>query len=111
MKIEKIKQKHKTDTRKWGQVTLEFTFCLVVVVLLMYGATKALRWVALDLSERRSAHDTLLSTPICGSIRCDESWKYINFTNWDDGSNNSPLNQLDEGFYKSKRMGLVFNQW
>jgi len=79
-----------------AQSTIEFTFCLVIVVLLAYGVMKAFRWVGLDLAERRATHDGTLTVPI------DEKW-----TNEEEG----PLKQLSPGFYRAKKMGLVFNEW
>jgi len=79
-----------------AQSAIEFTFCMVIVTLLAYGVMKAFRWVGLDLAERRAAHDGIITAPI------DEGWG-----DFEDG----PLKQLSPGFYRRKKMGLVFNEW
>jgi len=43
-----------------GQVMLEFTFCMIVVLLMIYGVTKAFLWAGLDLAERNIAHESML---------------------------------------------------
>jgi hypothetical protein len=43
-----------------GQVIIEFTFCLIIVLLMIYGVTKVFFWAGRDLVERRKAHDELL---------------------------------------------------
>lgn len=44
-----------------GQVVIEFTFCLIIVLLMIYGVTKVFFWAGRDLVERRKAHDALLT--------------------------------------------------
>jgi hypothetical protein len=45
-----------------AQVMLEFMFCALVVALMLWGTMRVLRWVGLDLSARRAAHDDMLTT-------------------------------------------------
>lgn len=43
-----------------GQVTLEFTFAMIMVVFLALGMIWAFKWSGNDLIERRKAHETSL---------------------------------------------------
>ena len=79
-----------------AQTTIEFTFCMIIVLLLLYGTIRAFMWVGVDLAERRMAHDSTLTVPI------DEHW-----TSDADG----PLKQLTPDFYATQGMNLVFNGW
>ena len=50
-----------------GQVILEFTFCMIVILLMIYGVAKVFIWSGGDLVARRIAHDQVLTgapTPI-----------------------------------------------
>ena len=47
-----------------GQVIIEFTFCLVIVLLMIYGVTKVFIWAGRDLVERRKAHDEILTSDV-----------------------------------------------
>ena len=65
---------------RWaGQVILEFTFCMVVVLLMIYGVIKVFFWTSRDLVERRKAHDDKLFNAAL-----------------------SPLDQVNPDFYTSK---------
>ena len=86
--------KHKT-----AQVTLEFTFSMILVLLLMYGVIRVLTWASLTLAERRVAHEQSLTK------RTDvESWRNIY-------TDPSPLLQLEPEFYTANKLRLVFNSW
>ena len=50
--------------QKQGQSTIEFTFAMMVTLILVYALVMVLRWAGLDLAERRFAHDKLLTTSI-----------------------------------------------
>lgn len=50
--------KQKILKLKIGQITLEFLFCMVVVLLMIYGIIYVFRWTGVDLAQRRIAHDT-----------------------------------------------------
>ena len=78
-----------------GQVILEFTFCLIVVLLLIYAVMKAFKWAGVDLVERRMAHDQGLTQTVPD--------------NWHVRQVDGPLRQLDPEFYKAKKMGLIVN--
>jgi len=84
---------------KRAQVTLEFTFSMVLVLLLMYGVVRVMGWLSLTLAERRVAHEHSLT------LRTDvENWKDIY-------KDPSPLLQLQPEFYATNKLKLVFNSW
>ena len=82
---------------KAAQVTLEFTFSMVLVLLLMYGVIRVLTWISLTLAERRVAHDHSLT-----SQAVLDDWRT---------PNDSPLRQLQPEFYATNKLRLVFNSW
>ena len=88
-------QKH-TIKKTSAQVTLEYTFCIVIILLLIYGAILVLRWAGVSLANRRIAHEATLTNSI------SEGWIIF-----DDG----PLKQLQTNFHSMTPMNLVFNGW
>ena len=90
------KQKLKQQDNKYlaGQVMLEFTFCMAVVLLMLFSLIMVLRWVRVDLAERRRSHDESI---VRGSP--------------DDGVTNRmiPMEQLDPFFYRPIRMNAVWD--
>ncbi len=85
--------------RRWGQVTLEFAFAMVVVILLMYAIIQVMSWIATSLAQRRVSGDSSLT-----SITDVENWNDIY-------TDPSPLSQLQPEFYSPKKLKLVFNAW
>lgn len=82
-----------------GQALMEFAFCMIVVLLMMYGTMMVFRWAGLDLAERRMAHDRMLTIDV----------------NEDYGGSGGgpppetgPLKQLDSYFYKPIGMNAVW---
>jgi len=47
--------------RHRGQSTIEFTFGMVILGLIIYGLVQCFRWVMLDLTERRVDHERVLT--------------------------------------------------
>ena len=43
-----------------GQVMLEFTFCMIVIMIMIFGITKVFFWTGNDLATRRISHDDRL---------------------------------------------------
>jgi len=43
-----------------GQVILEFTFCMIVILIMIYGVIKVFHWTGKDIVKRRIAHDAAL---------------------------------------------------
>lgn len=94
-----MNSKIKNNKRSLAQVTIEFTFCMIIIVLLMYALVKAFRWAGMDLAERRAANDQIFVTNI------NENWEQAKI------NTEGPGRQLVSDFYRTKRMGLVFNKW
>ena len=44
-----------------GQVILEFTFCMIVIMIMIYGIAKVFFWTGADLATRRMSHDKRLT--------------------------------------------------
>ena len=82
------------DKRKSGQTMLEFTFSLVVVLLMIYGLVKVFEWTGKDLVGRRMAEDASLMGPV----------KRI----YDDPAE-GPLNQVYPYFYTPTKMNAIWN--
>ena len=87
----RIKQK-----RNSAQVIVEFTFSLIMVLLILYGIVKVIRWSGVSLADRRIEHDRILNTNVPD-----------NFPTFAQG----PLRQVYPDFYNVKDMNLIFNNW
>ena len=70
---------------KKGQAILEFTFAMIILMLLIYGLIMVFRWVGLDLAERRIQHEMVLT---------DNSL--------------SPQDQVNPDFYRPIKMRTVY---
>ncbi len=60
----KIQKKIDNKNKHYGQVMLEFTFCMIILFFMMYGVIMIFRWTGVDLAERRRAHNTALKTTV-----------------------------------------------
>ncbi len=83
--------------RKKGQVFIEFTFCMIVILLFFYGCVMAFRWAGLSLANRRISHDKALNA----SVR----------DKWTAPSGDSAIIQINPKFDKGTPMNLIFNRW
>ncbi len=77
-----------------SQVLIEFSFCMVVIFLMIYATMMIFRWTGSDLAGRRVAHDDLLTT--------DVEQRYGTIA---DG----PLKQIDPYFYRPTKMNAVWD--
>ena len=82
---------------KTAQAIIEFTFSMVIVLLLIYASVQIFRWSGVSLAERRIAHENLLITPIDP-----------NFNQETIGT--GPLRQIDPYFYKPKKIRAVWGE-
>ena len=101
------------DTNQKGQVMVEFTFCMIILFLMMYGTTMVFRWVGLDLGRRQDAHEELLKSDIDPSYGgCVTSVYNIvtGITTCTDYRNvtRGPLTQIDPYFYTPEAMNAVW---
>ncbi len=88
---------------------LEFTFCMIVLFLMMYAIVMIFRWVGLDLGQRQQAHEDLLTTDIDPNYG---DCLVFNMTtmNCDDlrPIESGPLTQIDPYFYTPDAMNAVW---
>lgn len=97
-----------------GQAAIEFVFCMIIVLLMMYGTIMIFRWSGVDLAERRMAHDKTLRQDVAGGWGRDcEVWWFnplLNQTvcNKYTDINDGPFKQLDPFFYRSVGMNAVW---
>lgn len=84
--------------RKKGQVFIEFTFCMIIILLFFYGCVMAFRWAGLSLANRRISHDNTLKVGV------DDLWSSMDFTT-------SALKQINPKFDRGTKMNLIFNKW
>ncbi len=81
------------NTTKRAQVIIEYTFCMIIVFLMIYAAIKIFRWTGLDLAERRKNHDAVLISNI----------------DRNDGSTGGPLKQIDPYFSRPIKMNTIWD--
>jgi len=81
-----MKTKNKILLKSKGQVILEFTFCMIVILIMIYGITKAFHWTGHDIAQRRISHDAVLTNSAL-----------------------SPIEQIDPYFYKPGNMNAVWD--
>ncbi len=86
----------KRTSKKNAQVTIEFTICLVMIILILYGIVRMVRWAGFSLGDRRIQHDAALEQSVGDSWTRDDQ---------------SPLKQVEPDFYTVQKMNLVFNHW
>ena len=56
----------KRRKQRAAQAMLEFTFSMVIAVLLLIGMIQAAVWSGKDMAERRQAHERYLTTDVVG---------------------------------------------
>lgn len=60
-----------------AQATLEFSFAMVVAVLLLMGMIQVVVWTGQDLANRRQAHESTLTRPeMFGVDQTDPTFYY-----------------------------------
>ena len=71
-----------------GQLLMEFTFTMIVILLMFWGVMMIFRWTGMDLAERRIAHEMTLTGNINGRF--------------------GPQQQLDPYFYEPISMNAIW---
>ena len=84
--IEAKNKKRKKERGLKGQVIIEFIFCMIIVLLMIYGIMMIFKWSGADMVARRRAHETTLRSPT-----------------------SDVLQQLDTYFYTPVKMNAIFN--
>lgn len=85
MKISLLHSVLFAKTRNHGQSAIEFTFAMMVTLILVFALLMVFRWVGLDLANRRFTHDDTLA---------DDSLR--------------PEQQLNPDFYKPRKVDAAF---
>ena len=78
-----------------AQVSLEFAFCIIIILLMIYGVMMIFRWTGVDLAERRLAHEDVLYQPI-----------EQNYNLQVPGA--GPMKQIDPYFYTAAPMNAIW---
>ncbi len=78
-----------------AQVTLEFSFCMIIILLMMFSLIRIFRWTGMDLAERRKAHERELGK-IVGLV---EDYEF---------PRTGPLKQIDPYFFKPGKLDAVW---
>jgi hypothetical protein len=76
-----------------GQVVLEFTFCMIIVLIMLFGITKILVWSGRSYAGCNNAHDETLYRSF------KENYKNIE---------NGPSKQIDPYFYTPVKMNAIW---
>ena len=72
---------------------VEFTFSLIIILLMIYGLMRIFEWTGKDQIMRRMAHDALITAPVEHSY---------------DESGNGPARQIDPYFYTPIKMNAIW---
>jgi len=78
-----------------GQVVLEFTFCMIIVLLMIFAITKILVWSGREYAGCNSAHDSTLYSSI-----------NPNYGSGEEGT--GPLKQISPYFYTPVKMNAIW---
>jgi len=92
---------------KNAQSTLEFSFSMIAILLLIYGCVMIFRWSGVSLAERRIAHDDVLVTVVPDNYVQD----LYSFPWGGGGPTPTPLIQVRPHFYTPESMNFVFRGW
>jgi hypothetical protein len=114
-----MNERRETREEEKGQAVIEFTFCMIIIFLMIYAIMMVLRWTGKDLAERRIAHEETLRTEIhqdyggCvsyGAEVCDGdgicSTPCLAESTFADG----PIKQIAPYFYTPIKMNAVWGE-
>ncbi len=76
-----------------SQAIIEFTFCMIIVFLMIYAVIKIFRWTGLNLAERRRNHEAVLTQGI----------------NRGSAGTDGPLKQIDPYFSRPTKMDTIWD--
>jgi len=67
------------QARRGGQVNIEITFSMIIIVMLLLGMIRVFFWVGNDLADRRRAHEATLTGDVPPDLdpAMDRSYKQI----------------------------------
>lgn len=81
--------------KKNAQAVIEFTFGMILVLLMVYALMSIFRWNGVSLAERRMAHENVLIANV-----------EYNFGS----AGSSPEKQIDPYFHRSKKVRAVYGE-
>ena len=88
---------------------LEFTFCMIILFLMMYGIVMVFRWVGVDLGQRQQAHEAVLISPIDDAYgQCTLPFGLCPGGLGVVPVERGPLTQIDPFFYQPGPMNAVW---
>lgn len=64
-----LKSQRRKAAKLRGQTMIEFTFCMIIVFLMIYSITKVFEWSGRELVSRRVGHTSRLTTSGGGLTR------------------------------------------
>jgi hypothetical protein len=85
--------------KRFGQVTVEFSFTMVIAFLMLYAMIKIFDWSARDLIDRQRAHESLLSSNEAST------GTHNDYTSMDDSHQ---LIQISPYFFGSRDMNAIY---
>lgn len=86
---------------------LEFTFCMIILFLMMYAMIMIFRWTGLDLGQRQQAHEAQLVSEIDPNYG-EPGVFLMGVSVMGVSVNRGPLNQIDPYFYSPTPMNAVW---
>ena len=94
---------------KQGQVTIEFMFSMIVVLLMIYALVMIFRWGGIDLIGRRQSHESKLLVQINEHYGACRQFNMVTYTcdEWFD-IHSGPMQQLDPNFCRVVPMNAIW---
>jgi len=91
----------KVVDKEGAQAILEFTFAMIILMLLIFAIVRVLEWTGHTLVGRRIAHENVLILPAV------ESYVYLPQCGI---TELRPIDQIDPYFYKQPKMKPVWGE-
>ena len=101
--------KYERALSKKGQVILEFTFCMIIVLLMLFGLTKVFTWVGRDYAGRSMAHDSTLTTSVIQSYGSCTAYDVNGVCTAHSTMADGPMKQIDPYFYTPVKMNAIYS--
>lgn len=98
----------KEKKTKHAQVMIEFTFCMIVLLIMMYSLVKVFQWTGTDLARRRQAHDSFLTQDTGEAVHGHDKGDSTTFYYPRSTSTEGPFVQLEPNFYQPTTMNAVW---
>lgn len=92
---------------------MEFTFCMIVALLMIYGMAMVFRWTGMDLAGRRIVYENSLFADVDPSYGICIRFDLLtgDCLEWSsEGKEEGPLKQLESSFYTPAKMNAVWSE-